>query len=248
MMKVRDFLQFLSRPRLEVGMPLSGRDRVKEWFALLLTAVVGCLAVCFVVALSALLSGGERYASIAWQVCFDEESLKSLTLPRAGKYVAWGLFVAVAPVFYGLMFRYALGPFDWKRFRVSLGLLLMNVVFMLLWLAYKQVFEERVNMMVQYVLYYAVVALGMAVLYFGVSGRVSVLKRLGEYWEEYFPLFFYASVLLTVFLSPMSIYGWAALLVQGLVLGYAVLRLGFWPSVGLHACLNALTLLCVALA
>ena len=229
-------------------MPLSGRDRVKEWFALLLTAVVGCLAVCFVVALSALLSGGERYASIAWQVCFDEESLKSLTLPRAGKYVAWGLFVAVAPVFYGLMFRYALGPFDWKRLRVSIGLLLVSVAFVLLGLAGERVFEVRMGVVLRYVLYYAVVSLGGAIMYVGLVGRFSIFKQLGKYWEEYFPLFFYASVLLTVFLSPMSIYGWAALLVQGLVLGYAVLRLGNWPSVGMHACLNALTLLCVALA
>lgn len=247
-MKVRDFLQFLSRPRLEVGMPLSGRDRVKEWFVLLLTAVAGCLVVCFVVALSALLSGGERYVSIAWQVCFDEESLKTLTLPQAGKYVAWGLFVAVAPVFYGLMFRYALGPFDWNRFRVSLGLLLMNVAFMLLWLTYEQVFEAKMGLVSQYVLYYVVVSLGMTFPYIGVAIRAPILKHLERNWEEDFPLFFYASVLLTVFLSPMSVYGWAALLVQGVVLGYAVLRLGFWPSVGLHACLNALTLLCICLA
>ena len=47
---------------------------------------------------------------------------------------------------------------------------------------------------------------------------------------------------LTVLLSPMSYYAWWVLLIQGLILGYAAVHLGFWHSVGLHAAMNVAAL------
>lgn len=241
-MMVKDFVLYLKNPRPAVPPPLPRRGKTGEWFFLLLVYVVACGLVCLGMVLYGIW-GGDGEGVRAWgQAFFTETNLKTLSPSGIEKYAAWGLFVAVQPVVYGLMFRYALASYDWERVRLSLSLLFVTAAFLLLWQTYREVFEAKVGMLAQQMLYYVCVCAMVSTMCFGLETRGRVFKKLEKYWNRDFPFFFYLMAGLTVLLSPMSYYAWWVLLLQGLILGYAAVRLGFWHSVGLHAAMNVAAL------
>lgn len=244
-MIVKDFVLYLKSPRPAVPPPLPRRGKTGEWFFLLLVYVVACGLVCLGMVLYGI-GGGDGEGVRTWgQAFFTETNLKTLSPSGIEKYAAWGLFVAVQPVVYGLMFRYALAPFDWKRVRVSFSFVLITAAFLLLWRTYRDAFEARLGFLAQQILYCICLYAMLAVVYIGIELRGRGTWKLGKYWDKDFPFFFYLMVGLTMLLSPMSYYAWWVLLLQGLILGYAAVRLGFWHSVGLHAAMNVLALLCI---
>ena len=242
---VREFISYLGSPRPAVSPLLSGRGKAGVWFFLLLTYMVLCGVVYAGMALYDLWAGGGEGTRSLGEVFFAGDSLQTLRLSAVERYVFGGLSVVVQPIAYGFMFRYALGVFDWRKVRVSLGLVLITAAYLLFWPAYQEVFEARIGVLAQQAIYYGCVGCMLAIIYVGIELRGMGTWRLGKYWDKDFPFFFYLSVVLTVLLSPMSCYAWWVLLAQGIVLGYAAVRLGFWHSVGLHAAMNVLVLFCM---
>ena len=242
---VKEFISYLGNPKPAVSPLLSGRGKAGVWFFLLLTYMVLCGVVYAGMALYDLCMVEGKELRFLGEVFFVDMDLQTLQPSVIERCVFWLLFVLAQPIAYGFMFRYALAPFDWRKVRVSLGLVLITTAFLLLWLTYRETFEARIGVLAQQAIYYGCVGCMLAIMYVGIELRGRGTWRLGKYWEKDFPFFFYLSVVLTVLLSPMSCYAWWVLLAQGIVLGYAAVRLGFWHSVGLHAAMNVLMLFCM---
>lgn len=244
-MVVKEFISYLGNPKPAVSPLFSGQGKAGVWFFLLLIYMVLCGIVYVGMGVFDFWMDGGKEVRLGGEVFFLELDLKTFQMSVIERYVFGGLFVVAQPIAYGFMFRYALGAFDWRKVRVSLGLVLITAAFLLLWLGYREIFEARIGVLAQQAIYYGCVACMLVVMYVGIELRGRGTWRLGKYWDKDFPFFFYLSMVLTVLLSSMSCYAWWVLLAQGIVLGYAAVRLGFWHSVGLHACMNVLALFCM---
>lgn len=250
MINFKHFFSFLAHPETTPFPPLPSQGKPPVFIALLLGYCLIHAAVNLTLTFLSPGNGGENLLLAIGQTSFATTPPWTLPLSAVEKYLLLAFFLLLQPVLYGFTFRYALVPLDWSRLRVSLGLIIGHVAFMALVPITPEVFGEKTGILIKQIIYYFFILSSGLILSYGILiynssiSRMQGLKNLGKYWDKPFPAVFYVSVLLTILLSPVSGYTWWALLAQGIILGYAAIRLGFWHSVALHACINLLAACC----
>lgn len=240
MINFKHFFSFLVHPEATPFPPLPSQGKLPVFIALLLGYCLIHAAVSLTLALLLPGNGGENILLAIGQTSFATAPPWTLPLSAAERYLLLAFFLLLQPVLHGFTFRYALVPFDWIRLRVSLGLIIGHIAFFTLAAIRPERFGEGISISIKEIVYYFFVPFSGYLLFHGIPMRAPGLKNLGKYWDKTFSAVFYASVLLTILLSPVSGYAWWLLLAQGIILGYTAIRLGFWHSIALHACINIL--------